>query len=291
MHTPTRLQTLLLNGIQNLAHDNWIRVSKSVAAGHDTPPLEVAEQITMNKRTLAQLEELASLVGCPHSWLHYARTAGDRGQPSNPQRSFYSPEEVPRPTLITALAQQIHDLQDSAGVLAAHTLRHHDLDRDERTRFQAVMGVVWQRLGAVSHELGVTDRERDQMWSRHGSRHWANIVAHELNGHGDEQLSARFHAIANADFSEAATPLVVMLQSGITVHDIATQMPHSAERMVELVDVALDATPRDGLSVNDAVAATTLRQHPATEHVRDESAWGEAELDAAPRVRDYGAEP
>ncbi|MFI6041945.1 hypothetical protein ACIA8C_09940 [Nocardia sp. NPDC051321] len=295
MQTPTRLQTLLLNGIQNLAHDNWTRIGKSVAAGHDAPRPEVAEQITMNDRALTQLEDLASMVGCPHSWRHYARTAGERGQPSNPSRPFYSPDEVPRPALIAALAQHIHDLQDSAGILAAHTLRQPGLDNDERTTFLAVTSVVWQRLGAVSHELAVTDRERDQMWSRHGSRHWANTVAHELSSHNDEQLRARFHTIAHANFSEVATPLVVMLESGITVHEIDAQMPHSAERMVELVAVALDGLPRglddEAVAVNDAVAATTLSEDTAAGHIRDQTAWSGAELDAAPEQRDYGTAP
>ncbi|MFF3224092.1 hypothetical protein ACFYV7_14970 [Nocardia suismassiliense] len=293
MHTPTRLQSLLLKGIQNLAHDSWRTASDSAAAGHATPPPEMVAHIAANERSLAQLEELASLVGCPHSWLNYARKAGERGEPGNQARPFQSPDKASRSALITALGREIHDLQDTAGVFAAHTLRQHGLDTDERAKFQAVLGVMWQRLGAVSHELGLTDRERDQVWSRHGSRHWANTVAQQMSSHSDEQLAARFHTIAHAHFSTAAMPLVVMLQSGIGLHDITKQMPHSTEEMVELVDVALDAMPRDpaASSVTDAVAAATLPHDGATEHSHDESAWGGTEPEVIPRVRDYGTSP
>lgn len=292
MQTPTPLHILLLNGIQNLACDNWTRITRSVAARQGTPSAETDEQIALNERTLSQLEELASLVGCPHSWLNYARRAGERGQPADPQRAFYSPDEVPRPVLIAALTRQIHELQNGAGILAAHTLRNPDLDRGEHANFKAVMGVVWQRLGAVSHELAVTDREREQIWSRHGGRHWANIVARELNGHTDQQLAARFHTVADADISMVAAPLIVCLRSGIALDDITKQMPDSSDRMVELVGVALDAMPCDpqGLAVHDAVAATTLGEDSGTEHISDESAWGDAGL-AAPQVPDYGSEP
>ncbi|MFE9575305.1 hypothetical protein ACFYO1_02880 [Nocardia sp. NPDC006044] len=291
MQTPTPLQMLLLNGIQNLAYDNWTRVEKSVAAGYDTPPPEVIDQITMSRRTLTQLEDLGALVGCPHSWLNFARRAGERGQASDARRLFYSPDEVPRGALIAALSGHIHQLQDSAGILAAHMRRNPGLDRGERGNFQAVMGMVWQRLGAVSHELDVTDRERGQMWSRHGGRHWANVVAQELTGHNDEQVSARFRTVADADISIVAAPVIVCLRSGIALDDISKQMPDSPDRMVELVGVALDAMPRDphGLAVHDAVAATTLSENAGIEQIRDESAWGDLGL-AAPQVPDYGSE-
>ncbi|MFE5456109.1 hypothetical protein [Nocardia sp. NPDC056564] len=283
---------LLLNGIQNLSYDNWARVEKSVAAGYDTPPPETVEQITMTRRTLTQLEDLGSLVGCPHSWLNFARRAGERGQASDARRLFYSPDEVPRGVLIAALSGQIRQLQDSAGILAAHTRRNPGLDRGERANFQTVLGMVWQRLGAVSHELHVTDRERGQVWSRHGGRHWANVVAQEMTNHNDEQVSARFHTVADANISLVAAPLIVCLRSGIALDDITKQMPDSPDRMVELVGVALDAMPRDpqGLAVHDAVAATTLNQDSGTEHIPDESAWGGPGL-AAPQVQDYGSEP
>ncbi|WP_107657520.1 hypothetical protein [Nocardia suismassiliense] len=293
MQTPTRLQTLLLKGIQNLAHDTWIKTSHSVAAGHATPPPEVVEHIAMNHRSLTELEDLASLVGCPHSWLNYARKAGERGEPWSPERPFQSPDKAPRLALIAALGEKIHSLQDTAGVLAAHTLRQHTLDSDEQANFGAVMGVRWQRLGAVAHELGLTDRERDQVWSRHGSRHWANVVAQECSRHSDEELSNRFNAVAHANFSMEATPLMVMLQSGTSLEHITTQMPHSAEKMVELVDVALDAIPREpeAARLNEAVAAATPSEHAATEPPHNESAWGGTEPEVIARVADYGTDP
>ncbi|MGY1898399.1 hypothetical protein [Nocardia gipuzkoensis] len=242
MDTPTPLQAHLLKAVQNLAYDSQQLLERAHRAGHVSPPPEVVEQVRIGQRSREQCETVALAVGVPRSWIDYARAAGERGSRWQPGQAFLGSGQVERSALVTALRREIHGLQDMAGIGAAYP-RRVGLDGDAVARFRRVMGMTWQRLGAVSHALGLSEEERHQVWQR-GHRHWSTTVAEQLRGQADQQLAQRWSQLAGADFTAAAMPVMVLQAAGITPDDIATQMPDSPDRMVEQAATALTITDR-----------------------------------------------
>ncbi|WP_043739071.1 hypothetical protein [Nocardia asiatica] len=242
MDTPTPLQAHLLKAVQNLAYDSQQLLERAHHAGHTSPPPEVVEQVRIGQRSRDQCEAVALAVGVPKSWIDYARAAGERGTRWQPGQALLGSGQVERATLITALRREVHRLQDMAGIGAAYP-RRAALDEDAVARFRRVMGMTWQRLGAVSHALGLSEDERHQVWQR-GYGHWATTVAQQLRGQSDQQLAKRWKQVAGADFTAVAMPMLVLQAAGITPDDITAQMPISPDRMVEHAAAALTATDR-----------------------------------------------
>ncbi|WP_157171123.1 hypothetical protein [Nocardia araoensis] len=242
MDTPTPLQARLLKAVQNLAYDSQQLLERAHHAGHPNPRPEVVEQVRIGQRSREQCETVALAVGVPKAWIDYARAAGERGSRWQPGQVLLGSGHVERHALITALRREIHGLQDMAGIGAAYP-RRVGLDGDAVARFRRVMGMTWQRLGAVSHALGLSQEERHQVWQR-GHRHWATTVADQLRGQADHQLAQRWRQLAGADFTAAAMPVMVLQAAGITPDDIATQMPDSPDRMVEHAATALTTADR-----------------------------------------------
>ncbi|WP_067473522.1 hypothetical protein [Nocardia amamiensis] len=242
MDTPTPLQAYLLKAVQNLAYDNHQTFQRARYAGHTSPPPEVVAHVDISDRSREQLEEVGLAVGVPKAWIDYVRAAGERGTSWQPGQVMLGSGHVQRSALTAALGQQVRHLQDMAGVAAAHT-RYTVLDSDEVARFRRVLGMTWQRLGAVAHALSLSEEERHQVWQR-GHQHWSTAVAGQVRDHSDQQLAARWNEVASSDFTAVAMPVIVLHAAGITHDDIAAQMPASPDHMVELVVDALTAAGR-----------------------------------------------
>ncbi|MGY2087903.1 hypothetical protein [Nocardia gipuzkoensis] len=247
MDAPTPLQAHLLKSVQNLAYDSQQLLERAHQAGHTSPPPEVVAQVQIGQRSRDQCEAVALAVGVPKAWIDYARAAGERGTRWQPGQALLGSGQVERSALVTALRREIHGLQDMAGLGAAYP-RRAALDEDAVARFRRVMGMTWQRLGAVSHALGLSEDERHQVWQR-GYGHWATTVAEQLRGQSDQQLAKRWKQVAGADFTAVAMPMLVLQAAGITPDDIATQMPISPDRMVEHAAAALSTTDRNATAL------------------------------------------
>ncbi|MEV4237085.1 hypothetical protein AB0J47_18125 [Nocardia sp. NPDC049737] len=242
MDTPTGLQAHLLKAVQNLAYDNHQTLQRARHTGPTSPPPEVVAQLGISDRSREQLETVGLAVGVPKAWIDYARAAGERGSQWKPGQVMLGSGQVQRSELTTALGREVRDLQDMAGIAAAHT-RHAELDSDAVARFRRVMGMTWQRLGAVAHALALSEEERHQVWQR-GHQHWSTAVAEQVRDHNDQQLTARWNEVAGCDFTAVAMPVIVLQAAGITHDDIAAQMPVSPDHMVELVVDALTTADR-----------------------------------------------
>lgn len=302
MATPTPLQAHLLKAVQNLAYDNHQALQRARHAGHTNPPPEVLAHLDISDRSREQLEEVGLAVGVPKAWIDYARAAGERGNPWQPGQVMLGSRQVERGALIAALGRDIHHLQDMAGVAASS--RHEEADSDQVARFRRVMGMTWQRLGAVAHALSLTVEERHQVWQR-GHQHWSTAVAAQFPDHSAGQLAARWNEVAGSDFTAVAMPVIVLQAAGITHDDIAAQMPVSPDRMVELVVGALTAADErspvlplltdparasEAAGINAAIEAAGLTGDPPT---AVEAAEGMTAPEPATACRDvdHGHEP
>ncbi|MEV0027913.1 hypothetical protein [Nocardia sp. NPDC050793] len=269
MDTPTPLQAHLLKAVQNLAYDNQQLRARARAAGHaDTSP-EVLRTLDIGERSGDQLEATAVAIGVPKAWIDYARAAGQRGALWQPGQVMLGSGHVPREMLIAALAREVHGLQDMAGVHAAYTSRGH-LTGGPVAAFRRVMGMTWQRLGAVAHVLTLSEPERHQVWQR-GHQHWSTVVAAQVRGYPDQDLVRTWNHVARMDFPVVAAPVLVLQWAGITHEDSAAQMPISPDRMVELAATALTG--------HDPTAARLTITNPVRE--RDTAAGIAAAVDAA----------
>ncbi|MET8779010.1 hypothetical protein ABZV58_28740 [Nocardia sp. NPDC004654] len=250
MDAPTPLQAHLLKAIQNLARDNQQLRESARADGPDPTSPELLRTLDIGEHSGEQLESVALAIGVPKAWIDYARAAGHRGLAWQPGQVLLGSGRVARQSLIAALAREVHGLQDMAGVGAAH-IRREEVSADTVAQFRRVMGMTWQRLGAVSHALTLTEEERHQVWSR-GSQHWSTVVAGQVRGYSDQELSMRWQQVAGVEFPVVAAPVLVLQWAGITQEDIAAQMPTSPDRMVELA-----ATASNDHSPNAAALAVT----------------------------------
>ncbi|MFI6217018.1 hypothetical protein ACIBCD_33890 [Nocardia brasiliensis] len=309
MHAPNAVQALMLRSVQNLAANAWRLVRDTHAAGHPAPPPDVVYELTINDRSRAVFEDTARLVGCPARWIVFCRESGIRGEEWTPGRHFHDPP-VHRSALLAGLGREIHALQTLAGVEAARTLRRGELAADERAGFRAGMGMIWQRLGAVSQVLELTDQERTDLWSREGSRQWAKAVATHMHSRTDGELATEFDAGARADLAPLAMPVSALRRAGLLHLDMTRHMPLPPEEMVELTrqeilalgsafPAAASPGPATGLgadplreidsgtAIDDAITAAT-----ATDEFADTSPplAGEPDHGATPNVH-YGNEP
>ncbi|WP_433709699.1 hypothetical protein ACQP2U_24880 [Nocardia sp. CA-084685] len=283
MDTPTPLQAHLLKTVQNIAYDNQQRLERTRHAGNVSVPPEVLQHLRIGEHSLEQLEAVAFAVGVPKAWIDYVRAAGERGGQWQPGQVLLGSGQVDRAALTDALGIEVRGLRDMAGVAAAY-IRHGELNVDAVSRFRRVMGMTWQRVGAVSHALSLSEEERHQVWQR-GAQHWPTAVAGKFAEHSDRQLAARWNQVADTDFTALTMPVIVLQTAGITHDDIATHMPISPDRMVELaVDAirTLDRRPREpavtdpdceryGARINAAIEAAGMTGDPP-------AALGPAEL-------------
>ncbi|WP_067859911.1 hypothetical protein [Nocardia shimofusensis] len=264
MATATALQAHMLKGIQNLALDNERHRARLAEAGTSA---DAAEQLEIGQRSLTQLEQVALGIGVPKPWIDYARAAGQRGMRWEAGQSLLGSGHVEREHLISMLGREVRGLQDMAGIGAIYIGRG-GLDADVVARFRRVMGMTWQRLGAISHALGLSNEEQHQVWRR-GDRHWSTAVATQFANTDPKSLAQRWNRIVATDFSAATIPVVVLQAAGITAEDSAAAMPTSPDRMVAQAIDALAATehapatsrslPRAAAEIQTAVDAATSR--------------------------------
>ncbi|WP_280503276.1 hypothetical protein [Nocardia farcinica] len=260
MATPTALQAHMLKGIQNLALDNERHRARLAEAGMSA---DAGEQLEIGQRSLTQLEQVALGIGVPKPWIDYARAAGQRGMRWTPGQSLLGSGHVEREHVLSVLGREVCGLQDMAGVGAIYIGRG-GLDADVVARFRRVMGMTWQRLGAISHALHLSTEEQHQVWRR-GDRHWSTTVADQFANTDPKSLAQRWNRIAATDFSAVTIPVVVLQAAGITAEDSAAAMPTSPDRMVAQVIEALTATehsrttsrslPRAAVAIQTAVDA------------------------------------
>ncbi|WP_280443412.1 hypothetical protein [Nocardia brasiliensis] len=248
MHAPNAIQALMLQSVQNLACNAWRTVRDTYAAGYPAPPPDVAYELAINDRCRTVFEDTARLVGCPVRWIDFCRESGIRGDEWTSNRHFHDPP-LDRSALLAGLGREIHALQDLAGLEAAHALRRGDLAADERAGFRSGMGMIWQRLGAVSHVLELSDRERLHLWSREGSPNWAKVVATQTQSRTDSDLATEFAAAARANLAPLAMPVSVLRRAGLLHLDMARHMPIHAEAMVELTRAEILALGSGAVSV------------------------------------------
>ncbi|MBF6100556.1 hypothetical protein IU510_21085 [Nocardia cyriacigeorgica] len=267
MATPTGLQAHLLRGIQNLALDNERHRARLAGAGMS---VQAGEQLEIGQRSLTQLEQVALGVGVPKPWIDYVRAAGQRGMRWTPGQSLLGSGHVEREHLLSVLGREVRGLQDMAGVGAIYIGRG-GLDADVVARFRRVMGMTWQRLGAISHALALSTEEQHQVWRR-GDRHWSTTVAAQFASSDPKSLAQRWNRVVATDFSAATIPVVVLQAAGITAEDSAAAMPASPDRMVAQVTDALTTTehprttsrslPRAAIEIQTAVDAANIGPDP-----------------------------
>ncbi|WP_288049538.1 hypothetical protein, partial [Nocardia sp.] len=236
MHSPSRLQAHLLRGIQNLALDHQQRRIEFSVSGQ---PAEVLAQLQIGERSLILLEQVAAGVGVPQAWIAYSRAAGERGDRWRPGQQLLGSGFVDRDRLLAGLGREVRELQHMAGVGAVFT-RQGGLDSDVVARFRRVMGMTWQRLGAISHALGLTREEQHQVWAR-GDRHWSTAVADQVRAADARSVAQSWNRIVATDFSALTVPVIVLQAAGITAEDLAAAMPTSPDDMVTHVADALTA--------------------------------------------------
>ncbi|WP_338760817.1 hypothetical protein V7968_32470 [Nocardia vulneris] len=301
----------MLQSVQNLACNAWRTVRDTHAAGYPAPPPDVVYELAINDRCRIVFEDTAQLVGCPVRWINFCRESGIRGDEWTSNRHFHDPP-LDRSALLTRLGREIHALQDLAGLEAAHALRCGDeLAADERAGFRSGIGMTWQRLGAVSHVLELSDKERLHLWSRGGSRNWAKAVATQTQSRTDRDLATEFAAAARANLAPLAMPVSVLRRAGLLHLDMTRHMPIHAEAMVELAraeilalgpsavsaaptsDTVTEAgvkSPREidsGKAIDDAIdAATAAEDFTDTSPPPSQPAPG-----AASTAPGYGSEP
>ncbi|SUE28929.1 Uncharacterised protein [Nocardia farcinica] len=249
MDTPTPLQEHLIKAVQNIAYDNQQLLERHRATGDSGITPQLARHLQIGDRSREQLEHVALSVGVPKAWLDYARAAGQRGARWQPGRVMLGAGHVPRGALIAALGRDVHALQDLAGIAAAHTSSSR-VDADTFARFRRVMGMTWQRLGAISHALALSEEERHQVWQR-GNTHWTTAVAAHVGDYSVAEVSARWHQVARSDFTAVSLPVLVLQAAGVTHDDITAQMPISPDRMVELTAAALTHAVPPPVTVTD----------------------------------------
>ncbi|MFD3706157.1 hypothetical protein ACFWUP_23710 [Nocardia sp. NPDC058658] len=242
MFTPTPLQTQLLKAVQNLSADNRRLINRSHADGNDRLPAVTQAHIEVSIRAREHLEDVSIAVGIPRSIVDYHRVAGERGSGFEPGQPMLSTEFIARGTLLAGYQALVHDLQDAAGIGATSAARGH-LGRTAFGDFRRVIGVRWQRTGAIAHALELTAVERSAVWTR-GATAWQAVVAEKFTALDTAALTRRLNEITRTDFSAAAVPVVVLQAAGIGPDDIAAQMPASPDQMVKLATHAVSEMTR-----------------------------------------------
>lgn len=266
MFEPNPIQAKLLKAIQNIACDSQRLIEQSrTADNHHSTALV---HLDISRRTRENLEALAAAIGVPKSVTDYTRAAGERGHRWRPGQPLLSTESIDRDTLLTGHAHSIWQLQTMAGVGAA-IAQQGTLPRDGFEAFRRVMGVRWQRVGAVGHALDLTEAERQHAWEP-TNRPWTDQVAETVGSLERSALRTRWRGIVETNFVAVSMPVSVLTAAGVTPDDISAQLPVLPDRMVELAARALQPHPRVGevvgVDIGAAVEATGTDSHTEPEH-------------------------
>lgn len=235
MYTPTAFQGQLLRAVQNLAFDTAEKRSQT----RRTPML--AAQIATGDAAGEQIEAVAVAIGIPRAWIDYARVAGGQGQRWHPQQQMLTGKHPARGELLTAHTARIRDLQEMTAAAVAYP-RRVGAHPETVAKVRQVIGITWQRVGAIGHVLALTREERQQCWQP-GPQQWTSAVAAKLDALDDTSLAQRWQDIHTRDFTPLAMPIMVMQAAGITHDDIARQLPLSPDQMVDHVGIALPSAP------------------------------------------------
>ncbi|UGT54991.1 hypothetical protein [Nocardia asteroides] len=266
MFEPNPVQAKLLKAVQNLASDNQHLIDQSrTGDNQDLSPMALAH-LDIGRRTRENLEAIATAVGVPKSVIDYTRACGERGHRWAPGQPLLSTEAIDRDTLLRGHRRAVAELQTMAGVGAA-AARQGALSRAGFSAFRRVMGVSWQRVGAIGHALGLNAVEQQHAWEP-TAQPWTEQVAQTMSRLDRAELSARWHAVVDTDFATVSMPVMVLQAAGITPDDINRQLPVLPDRMVELAAAALEPRPTQraigGGDIDAAIEATGTGAH--TEH-------------------------
>ncbi|MFD4429812.1 hypothetical protein [Nocardia sp. NPDC058497] len=254
MFDPSTIQARLLQAVQNLAADNWRETHR---AGDSELPVASRAHIEVGNRAREQLEQVAIAVGIPGSVLAYHRAAGERGQRYRPGQALLSTEQISRDGLLAGYRRLVHDLQDSAGIVAAAGVRDL-LDHSTFAAYRQALGVAWQHAGAIAAVLDLAETERATAWTR-GTSGWVRAVAQRAAALDQKVLLSRLVHTAAADPSAALVPLAVLGEAGITGSDIIAQMPIGPDDMVEHLTTGIRALPpAPAHGIDAAIAATGI---------------------------------
>ncbi|WP_063129897.1 hypothetical protein [Nocardia fusca] len=248
MYTPTEFQAHLLRAVQNLAFDT------AQKRNHNRITPIQAAQIDIVDSAGAQIEAAALAIGIPRPWVDYARIAGGQGQRWHPRQQMLSGRHATRSELLTAHTARIRELQKMAATAAAYPPRM-GAGPDAVAKVRQVLGITWQRAGAIGHALALTRDERHQCWQP-GPQQWSAAVAAAVNTLDDTALAARWEAMHTSDFTPLAMPIMVLQGAGITHDDIARQLPLSPDQMVEHAAIALFGAP-EPRSLDTTIAGTS----------------------------------
>lgn len=288
MFAPTPIQAKLLQGIQNLAADDQHLIATSHASGGpDLSPVALAH-LDVSRRTRAELEAVAAAVGVPGSVIAYTRAAGDRGHRWQPGQPLLSSEVIDRDALLAGHLGSVWQLQQMAGIGAAIAMRE-TVPREGFEAFRRVMGVSWQRVGAVGHALDLTPSEREYAWEPSAGS-WTDRVAVTVSELEPDAVTRAWREIVETQFATVAIPVSVLTAAGVSVEDIHTQLPLLPDRMVELAAAAMQPPPTldavFGADINAAIEATATAAH--TEPDLDDHTGPVPER---PRTHDVGHDP
>ncbi|MEV0768522.1 hypothetical protein [Nocardia salmonicida] len=263
MFEPNPVQAQLLKAVQNLAREHHHLVGRPAAAGGTELAAADLAHLDVGRRTREHLESVATAVGVPRSALDYTRAAGERGHRWQPGQPLLTTATVARDSLLAGHTRAVSELQTMAGV-GAVLARHGPLSRDGFDAFRRVMGINWQRVGAVGHALALTATERTRAWQPTETP-WASAVAQRIGGLERGELTARWRAIVDTDFTTTAISVTVLAAAGVTPDDISAQLPVLPDRMVEQVAAALAPEPSEpdggGTEIGAAVDATATYTH------------------------------
>lgn len=263
MFEPTPIQAKLLKGIQNLASDDQhLIATPRTLDGPVLSPTALAH-LDVSRRTREELEAVAAAVGVPGSVIAYTRAAGDRGHRWRPGQPLLSSEVIDRATLLAGHRRSVWQLQQMSGIGAATAL-HGTVSREGFEAFRRVMGVSWQRVGAVGHALELTETEREYAWEP-TARPWTDRVAEAVGELELGRLSVRWRGIVETNFVTVAIPVSVLTAAGVTADDISAQLPVLPDRMVELAAAGMQPHPTleevFGPDIGAAIEATATGTH------------------------------
>ncbi|MFD4431497.1 hypothetical protein, partial [Nocardia sp. NPDC058497] len=252
MFEPNPIQAKLLKAIQNIACDSQRLIEQSRTADNHQSSTALVH-LDISRRTRENLEALAAAVGVPKSVIDYTRAAGERGHRWRPGQPLLSTETIDRDTLLTGHAGSVWQLQTMAGVGAA-IAQQGTLPRNGFEAFRRVMGVSWQRVGAVGHALDLTETQRRHAWEP-TNRPWTDRVAETVGTLQRSALKTRWRGIVETNFVAVSMPVSVLTAAGVTPDDITAQLPVLPDRMVELAALALEPHPTVGEVFGTDIAA------------------------------------
>ncbi|MFC9871696.1 hypothetical protein [Nocardia salmonicida] len=257
MFDPNPIQAKLLTAVQNLASDSQRLIDQSRTRNNERLSPMALAHLDIGRRTRENLEAIATAVGVPKSVIDYTRASGERGHRWQPGQPLLSTEAIDRDTLLRGHLHAVAQLQMVAGVGAAFS-RQGTLPREGFAAFRRVMGLNWQRVGAVGHALGMTTVEQQHAWQP-TTNPWTDHVTQTVATLDRTALMARWRAVVETNFATVSMPVMVLQAAGITPDDINRQLPVLPDRMVELAAAALEplvVREMGGAGIDAAIEAT-----------------------------------